>query len=475
MDIVRLEPRKAYWEGAVVAGAGVLLLLDAAHWPGVLLLLCLPGALCLIGAGSGLLLWPGDSRLPQYACFGSLLGLLVMPVVALSGEGLAALLLSLALVVAYLCAGRVSLHCYPRAAGAPPVPDDWRGAAHIGTDEMLLAWFKLIARPPREQQVLRIAEELDVWEEWLKRKRLRTAPQRWHATPPDLLKVDSREKSLFGQNYRAISFDSLYAPDAEMPGAQRWAGYARNQRVSAWVLEHPGPARPWLLTIHGYRMGVPWMDLRAFDPALLHHRWGLNLASIVLPLHGPRRKGKISGEGYLEGDFVDFVHAELQAQWDLRRLLSWLRLVKHAPKIGVYGLSLGGYNAALLSALDDDLACVVAGIPVVEMHAIQWRHFPAPELDLLRGHGIDEARLDRALSGVSPLALPPRLPAARLGIFAGTADTLVWPDQPLRLQQHWDGCALHWYEGAHLTFGPQHAVRQCLQETLQAGGLIDHG
>lgn len=472
LDIEWPQPRKAYWEGLVIGAVGGLMLVSSLNWHGALLLLCLPSSLSLLASGVGLLLWPGDSRLPQYAIWGAVLGAIVMPLLALSGEGLSALFFLLGLIAAYLCAGRVSLQMFPQVRGAPAVAQDLRSAAHIGADEFIMAWFKLMARPPRGDAVARIVDELEDWEKWLGKRRKRE-PQSLHPRPPDLLKVESEDRQFFGLNYRHIRFDSGYAPDPQMPGQARWLSYADNQTAHAWILEHSGAARPWLLCIHGYRMGSPALDFGVFRPDYFHRKLGLNLACMVLPLHGPRRKGVFSGDGYLEGEFMDFIHAELQAQWDLRRLLSWLRLVKHAPRIGVYGVSLGGYNTALLSGLDDDLCCAVAGIPVTDMAATQWRHFPRPELAMLEQAQVTEQRIRDAYAPVSPLQFSPRLSADQLGIFAGSLDELVWPDQPLMLQQHWQGAGLDWYPGAHLTFSGQAAVTNTLKQTFIAGGLLD--
>jgi hypothetical protein len=127
----------------------------------------------------------------------------------------------------------------------------------------------------------------------------------------------------------------------------------------------------------------------------------------------------------------------------------------------------------LLAGLDAELDCAVAGIPVTDMAATQWRHFPEPELAYFEQHGIDLARVRQAYQCVSPLSFKPYLPPEKLGIFAGSLDTLVWPDQPLALQEHWDGAALNWYAGAHLTFNGQAAARDTLLQTFTAGGLID--
>ena len=467
------EPRKTYWEGALIAIAGLIILINLRDWHAAVSLGVLPGALCLLGSGLGLLLWSGDNRLPQFASMGAVLAAIMMPFLALSGEAMTALFLSIVLVGAYLCGGRVSLYTYPQIEGAPTPPDSLKSAALIAIDEALMAWFKFVARAPRGEQVKRIAAELADWEDYLGRHRLRTKLHKLHPQPPDLLKVESSDKSMYRHSYRHIRYDSGYDPAEDMPGRDRWLSYEKNRTAHAWVLEHPGAARPWLVCIHGYRMGTPLADLKVFDPAYFHHKLGLNVACPVLPLHGPRKRGLLSGEGFLEGDFIDFIHAESQAQWDIRRLLSWIRLVKHAPRVGVYGISLGGYNTALLAGLENDLACAVAGIPVTDIASTYWRHFPAPQLAMLERAGVTQERVHKALAGVSPLSFAPALEAEKLGIFAGNVDSLVWPDHPLNLQQHWGNSRLNWYEGSHLSFANEPAVSGTLVETFAAGGLLD--
>jgi hypothetical protein len=57
-----------------------------------------------------------------------------------------------------------------------------------------------------------------------------------------------------------------------------------------------------------------------------------------MPLHGPRRVGRRGGDGYLSGDFLDTIHAQTQAVWDIRRLIAWLR-AEGAQRVGVQGVS----------------------------------------------------------------------------------------------------------------------------------------
>lgn len=454
----------------LLLGIALLMQLASGHWL-VASLGVIPGIL-LVAAGAGLLFWPGDVRLPQFLTLGA--GLAVVPAVAaliLQWPVLGVSLL-IAAVLSWWVAGTISLAGFPQITGAPAPRHDWASAARIGTDQALLAWFKAIIRPPQQAARSQVLEELQHWRDCLLAE---TAPALvdFHPEPPPLPRVEGMERSLFGLRYKHIRWPSEFPLDQGWPGLRRWGQHMRNHRAHAWLLEHPGKPRPWLLTIHGYRMGTPGLDFRAFEPGLLHHRLGLNVASVVLPLHGPRKTGRVSGGHYLDGDFSTFVHAERQAQWDIRRLLSWLRLNRHAPKIGVYGLSLGGYNAALLAGLDAELACVIAGIPVFDMAQTQWRHIPLALRRGLEADGVNEDLLRMVYAPVSPGMFSAQLPASRLGIFAGTMDSLVWPDQPLQLAQHWQVPTPYWFAGAHLTFAGTSAQRQCLINTLAAGGLID--
>ncbi len=436
-----------------------------------LLLLALPPGSLALAASVGLLLWRGDSRLVEMLTLA--VAATVLPLIGLLVTG--QVLLTLAVlgmaVLVWIAAGRISIATYPQVAGVAEPEADLPTAIRIGTDQALLGWFKILMQPPRQDDRLGVLEELRAWDQVLGNPISGALLDSFHVRPPDLLRVESRQKSLFGQRYRHIHWDSDL-PASDLPGAARWAEHARNRRAHAWVLEHPGKPRPWLLTIHGYRMGNPLMDLRAFEPHFLHQKLGLNIASVVLPLHGPRRNGVFSGGGYLEGDFSGFIHAQRQAIWDIRRLLSWIRLNRHAPAVGAYGISLGGYNASLLAGIDEELACVIAGIPVFDMALTMWRHMPAEERQQLECEGVHLGLLRQVFAPVSPGCFGARLSPDRLGIFAGTADTLVWPDQPQALAAHWGCRAPYWYSGAHLSFAGTPAQQECLRDTLARGKLL---
>jgi hypothetical protein len=197
----------------------------------------------------------------------------------------------------------------------------------------------------------------------------------------------------------------------------------------------------------------------------------MNLLVPTLPLHGPRKSGRRSGDGFFSGDPLDAVHAEAHAMWDLRRLLGWLREDQEATQIGVMGFSLGGYNTALLASLDEGLACAIAGIPVTDFVRTYYRHLPPLQLDSALRSGLAEPDLRDILRVVSPLALEPRVARERRWIFGGVADRLVPADQVRDLWKHWEKPRIAWYPGSHLTFRLHPNVPQLVLTALVDSGL----
>ena len=175
--------------------------------------------------------------------------------------------------------------------------------------------------------------------------------------------------------YTVMSFDSGYEPHPGEPGRERWLSDRENRTAYVWMLRHDEP-RPWLVCVHGAAMGQATADLRVFRAAWLHTVLGLNVALPIQPRHGPRRAGLPIGVGFPDQDLMDNVHAVSQSIWDIRRLLHWIRETQGGDRIGVQGLSLGGYTVALLAGIESDLSCVILGIPAVDFAALIEQHSP---------------------------------------------------------------------------------------------------
>jgi dienelactone hydrolase len=459
-------PREAW----IPLAAGIFWLWRAPeHGLVVFLFSVIPGCL-LVGSGLSMLLMPGDRRIAQFAALGGVLGLVfALPDFVVVGP-VAGLLLIGASAAGFLAAGAHSVRLEPDYEDVPPLEPSLALSAQVALDEALLGTMSVTLPLPTAGDNDRIAPEISAARGFFESAGWLEKPVDYHQLPPPLEDPHVRRAKVRGIEYEHVSFESGYEPAPEEPGRDRWLSYAPNRLAHAWVVRHSGEPRPWLVCIHGYQMGWPLIDLSAFPPEYFHRRLGLNLCLPVLPLHGRRKIGRRSGDGFVAGDLLDTIHAEAQAMWDIRRLLSWIRS-QDAPAVGALGLSLGGYNTALLACLDDALACAIPGVPLTDFTRAMFRHGPPLHLQAVERSGIQEQAMRDIMQVVSPLHLEPKLPRERRYIFGAVADRLVPADQVRDLWRHWERPRIVWYQGAHVTFRAHRAVRDLVREALRESGL----
>ncbi len=292
-------------------------------------------------------------------------------------------------------------------------------------------------------------------------------PRSYHHTPPVLEHPELGPHDAWGMPFEHLSFESGFEPHEDEPGRDRWLGYEANATGHAWVLRHEGEPRPWLICINGYRTGSPAVDLWAFEAKRLHHKYGLNLAFPVQPLHGPRSVG-MSGDRVLFGGAMNLIYTAAQGLWDIRRLKSWIQNDQKATAVGAFGLSLGGYFTALTACFEDDLACAIAGIPEPDLVRGMRRNVEPLLPPWYEQWGLSWRSLERANRVVSPLAMDPVIDVDKRFIFAGLADRWVRPGNVKTLWEHWDQPEILWYQGAHLSFAFEPSVRRFIDDALHS-------
>lgn len=295
-------------------------------------------------------------------------------------------------------------------------------------------------------------------------------PRSYHDDPPPLTMPTITRAGAGCLRFERLSFPSGYEPHEGEPGAERWQNYEANATAHAWLLRHPGPPRPWLICINGYRTGNPLVDMASFDARRLHRDFGLNLAFPVQPLHGPRAQGA-SGDRAIFGGAMNTVHLAAQGLWDVRRLKSWITDVQEAPAVGVTGLSLGGYLTSLLVCFEADLACAIAGIPESDIVRGMRRNVEPLLPPFYEQWGLSWRSLERANRVVSPLAMQPLLPPEKLFIYAGLVDRWVRPGNVKTLWEQWGRPEICWYQGGHLSFMIEPSVRRFVDRALTSSGL----
>jgi dienelactone hydrolase len=340
-------------------------------------------------------------------------------------------------------------------------------AAQVAMDETILAAAKGPNSYPTRADYERVSAELAAAHVLFEREGWVEDPASYHRDPPPLETPWMQpSRTVSGRRFIRLSYTSGYAPWPSEPGGDRWLGYVPNHTAYAWLLRHEGTkARPWVVSLHGFGMGYPVMDFFAVQAAKLHRELGYNVVCPVLPLHGPRKVGQMSGDAFLSFDVMNAVHGLAQAAWDVRRLLDWVTR-QNPTCVGLYGVSLGGNIAALTCALTDVPDFVLVGIPVSDFPALFASHSPPRLRSRAQSYGLlGEVHRD-VNRVVSPLAMQPRVRQDRRFIFAGLGDRMVPAPQPFRLWRHWEEPRIQWYGGNHVGYLWSHQVRQFVDEVF---------
>jgi dienelactone hydrolase len=300
---------------------------------------------------------------------------------------------------------------------------------------------------------------------------LQAAPRRFFSfldEPPHTLRMTSRyRRRIDGGSVIARRIESDY-----LPYTDGVLGSDGPILVDHWVHE-PGRPRGTVLALHGFTMGNPRIDATVLLASHWYRR-GLDVALLTLPHHGARKPAdaRFSGEHFAVPDVSRLGEAVREAIYEIRQVTHWLREESGAP-VGLIGLSLGGYLAALAAGLLDDLDFAVPMVPPVCIGDLAWRFFTRTRHH--REGGAVVLTLEELRRGFrihSPLTHPLRIPKERVMIVAGRGDRVVPPEHPAALHRHWGEPRIHWFSGSHLApFGRGRVARAVLGH-LESIGIL---
>ncbi len=426
----------------------------------------IPGTL-LLGGGVAALFLRGDFRTPQLVAIGATLGM-ISAVLLLFTLGLStALWLFLVSLVSFLAAGRGFEESLPAPLDVPDAEKPLALAAKAAVDELSLgASIRFMLHSPSASELDQIADEAHRGIALLEAENFLQSPITWRQDPGVPDNISQTSGSFKGLDYQGMQFPSGYQPPIDFPGFDRWQGYQNNRNAHCLVLQHPGPQRPWMVCVHGGAMGRDFTNLYGMQAAKFHHEHGLNVLLPVLPLHGARRTGMMSGAGIIGGYLTDTVFAMSQVVWDIRQMMNWIR-AQGADQIGIYGISLGGYTTGLITQSEPDLACAIAGIPASRLAPMLGRLVEPRMTAGLAERGIGLNEVEQLFKVISPLAEPPKLALDKRYIFAGVADHMVPAEHVAELWRHWEKPRIEWYQGSHVSWLWEKSAQNLLDEVTQ--------
>ena len=248
-----------------------------------------------------------------------------------------------------------------------------------------------------------------------------------------------------------LRFESPFVPIHPELRAS-WRRHPANRVAHARYWRHAGEPRPTIVLIHGYYADGYWFNERYFDLRRIYEM-GCDVALFTLPFHGPRRgRGSFfSGHQFFAGGLSRINEAFAQAVMDFRVLLTHL-LERGAPRVGVTGISLGGYTTALLAAVEPRLAFAIPNVPVVSLPdlTLEWRPIGTAVRAGMRMFRTNLSDVRLITAGHCPLSYAPVLPRERLMIIGGVGDRLAPPKHARLLWEHWDRPRIHWFPGSHI-------------------------
>jgi hypothetical protein len=239
---------------------------------------------------------------------------------------------------------------------------------------------------------------------------------------------------------------------------ERYASARENSLAVARAFQR-GRSRPVVILIHGYMAGPFAFEERIWPISRLD-RAGFDVVLFTLPFHGLRaRAGRGAVPEFPGEDPRLNVEGFRQAMFDLQNLVRWLLEQGH-PRVGVVGMSLGGYTAALLATVEARLDFVVPVIPLSSLGDFareQGSLSPVPE-EAAAQHTLLESIYRR----VNPVARPSLVPPERCLVVAAKADRVTPAAHARRLSVHLRAPLQSFYGGHLLQLGRAEAFERVI-------------
>lgn len=237
-------------------------------------------------------------------------------------------------------------------------------------------------------------------------------------------------------------------------------GSARENALAVARHFQRGPGRPVVILIHGYMAGPFAFEERIWPIAQLE-RAGFDVVLFTLPFHGLRARAGHGAVPEFPGEDPRLnVEGFRQALFDLQNLLGWLLEQGH-PRVGVLGMSLGGYTAALLATVEPRLDFVVPVIPLSSLadFAREQGSLSAVPEEAAAQH----AALESIYRRVSPISRPSLIAPDRCLVIAAKADRVTPAAHARRLSVHLRAPLQSFYGGHLLQLGRAEAFERVIE------------
>lgn len=224
-----------------------------------------------------------------------------------------------------------------------------------------------------------------------------------------------------------------------------YLGHRANHVCKARLLTRRDTPLDAVIVLHGYASGRYELDARLLFVDWLIGR-DLDVAQVTLPFHASRRDRCLRWPAFISSDPRFVIEAIRQSMHDIRCLHREL-VRRGARSVGVVGMSLGGYLAALLATIEAQLAFVIPFVPLAALADVELATGRLPGTPTQRR--ALHRMLDDVYARVSPLARPPLIAGDRVAVLGASGDRITPIDHAARLAAHFGGRLVP-FAGTHL-------------------------
>ena len=258
----------------------------------------------------------------------------------------------------------------------------------------------------------------------------------------------------FGQAFD-LSWASAYQPF--VAGIGERYGRTSENRVAAVRWFTSSEKRPVAILIHGYMAGNYQVEQRLW-PLTRFLRSGYDVALFTLPFHGVRAQASRRGAPEFPGADPRFNNEGFrQVISDLQNFVKWLKLQGHS-QVGVMGMSLGGYTAALLATVEPGLAFCIPVIPLASLADFAREQGELSSLPAVMAE--EHALLEQIYRVASPVHRKPLILPSRTLVVAAKADRITPVGHARKLATHFGSQLVSWHGGHLLQLGRNAAFRR---------------
>lgn len=282
------------------------------------------------------------------------------------------------------------------------------------------------------------------------------------AIDPGLRLVRSRRSA---GTVHDLSWNSELTPLDEAL-SERYGSARENGVAAARWFSGGASRRPVAILVHGYMAGAFALEERLWPLARLD-RAGFDSVLFTLPFHGSRaRAGHGRVPEFPGADPRLNLEGFRQAIFDLTCLVGFLRERGHA-RVGVMGMSLGGYTAALLASVESRLDFVV---PIIPLSSLADFAREQGSLSPVAEEAAEEHRLLESIyRPVSPFSRPSLVPPSRCLVVAAKADRVTPTTHARRLALHLRAPLEAFYGGHLLQLGRGEAFERVIELLSSVG------